>query len=1269
MKRSISAIALCSSLLLLLVLFLFPPSSVTAAKENVLLKLLSLPAPPPPNLLSRADSRYRDEKFYDKNNPPKDDAPIEDLIDYWTHQAGEYRSPFYPRQQSPSDRVVERLAAEMANKPELAGQLLSALPDNKTASDTIKEVYDRLGTEEGTDRNERRELRNWLRMHSSYFSADLERVSEQIKDTSNGYVSIGDENTLLALTTHDFDKASPILNQLYNDNSQPVSKVLAAWALYRHALETNSLGDIERYRSELMHIVEDRSQTEGVRDKANDALTHEAHFPGLDDWTFSLFEDESLVKITQYTMLTTMVMYAPVDKFGPRLISLIEKSSSPAVRTAAIRNLVVVLSRDPSPELERQILETMLPWLEDPKWADDSANARGLLVRKLSQYQIPESVPGLIKVLDEKQTRTSPGLDLDFSDGLPSNVMMRPVNVAPATNMSRMPANSLKKSGLPETFYPYRNEAITALAKQKDVRAAPALRRVLSEVEGYQRNTIVGALLACGGFSIPEEMDALESAAKKNRDVLNGADANVVYRDYYGPMANTIKGSAQPRPITHAEINMLLGQQILQSSEIGDLFARAIVDRIEVIDENDPPLAAAFRAIILKWQNSVFNVLLLHDLKRDAADTDTIIRLLSQRKDLREKQAPDVFDLQAGKPVAVGIAACLLDDPAGYDALLETGDDESKTAMLACARLIRAPLPITKVAENLKTKSQMLQTAAERYLEAEDSIEARSIILGRHPNEAKILGATTAFFVDGGEESSQFLWMLYQSLGNNSLYNGWGEGSGNDDELKAGEKRLQEEVKKDDDLIGIYAYDSNYIRIYKDRVIFSWDEDDSRYRERALTKEEFEEIKSYLTTNKVDELAPFLSCGGGYCGAMELVMLGRGGGRRVYMNSGFYQGARASSNSEFFTGLDKYFADLKLTRAVLKYNLSRDIPGLEILLASDDLHAETVWKNGDDLRVAATDVQVRKKVKAEMDNAAEDVGPKEEEADDEEKSDVDRKALLASIDKHRYDGYAWYKVANGETAGVAAQPPQVEFVPLRDALAVQPSDEQWKARAGDVEIRTSEEGIFKVIRGKLTKLQKGYYQHAVIMPSGRWVLASKSDPEGGEGVVRIDMLTGREYPVEIPGYGQTFPVSYVSTLNKFLVVRNDRYEYEGEYYQEDDDAAPFDADPGGMMLVDPVSGAVQPIAGEFRPLGQQTFRALQQSSKANEYWAAIHDPEKNETQVGIYDIKLFGFRTVLRIPKINFNSMSMWVDEAGGKVYFVYRGHLLALPMSQSPQR
>jgi hypothetical protein len=38
---------------------------------------------------------------------------------------------------------------------------------------------------------------------------------------------------------------------------------------------------------------------------------------------------------------------------------------------------------------------------------------------------------------------------------------------------------------------------------------------------------------------------------------------------------------------------------------------------------------------------------------------------------------------------------------------------------------------------------------------------------------------------------------------------------------------------------------------------------------------------------------------------------------------------------------------------------------------------------------------------------------------------------------------------------------------------------------------------------------------------------------------------------------------------------------------------------------------------------------------------------------------------VLTIPRIFFDSMDMWADAAENKIYFVYSGHLLSLPLAK----
>src|SRR5207244_8274750 len=61
--------------------------------------------------------------------------------------------------------------------------------------------------------------------------------------------------------------------------------------------------------------------------------------------------------------------------------------------------------------------------------------------------------------------------------------------------------------------YPYRSQAMLALAKQKDTQAVPALRRILLEVNGYEQGLVIADLLAFRGFLVAGQVDALEKGA------------------------------------------------------------------------------------------------------------------------------------------------------------------------------------------------------------------------------------------------------------------------------------------------------------------------------------------------------------------------------------------------------------------------------------------------------------------------------------------------------------------------------------------------------------------------------------------------------------------------------------------------------------------------------------------------------------------------------------------------------------------------------------
>ena len=98
-------------------------------------------------------------------------------------------------------------------------------------------------------------------------------------------------------------------------------------------------------------------------------------------------------------------------------------------------------------------------------------------------------------------------------------------------------------------------------------------------------------------------------------------------------------------------------------------------------------------------------------------------------------------------------------------------------------------------------------------------------------------------------------------------------------------------------------------------------------------------------------------------------------------------------------------------------------------------------------------------------------------------------------------------------------------------------------------------------------------------------------------------------------------------------------------------------------LLDAATGETKLVSGEFAPLRQEGKRFLQPTHESEEFWAAIPNREKNQTQVGRYNLKSFSFEPLLLIPHITFDSTAMWVDEAGAKLYVVYESNLLRLPV------
>ena len=591
----------------------------------------------------------------------------------------------------------------------------------------------------------------------------------------------------------------------------------------------------------------------------------------------------------------------------------------------------------------------------------------------------------------------------------------------------------------------------------------------------------------------------------------------------------------KPPPITAAEIKYTLGQQIIANPEPSAELLAAVVQRINVLDRTNPPIANALRRIMLGWQGAAVNLVLLNDLKNNKADINAVVKLLTIRKELKEKQPNDVYAIRTGgSSVALGIAACLLETQGDYNALLVSDNAEAKAAMFGCARLIRAELPVRIVAQNLNSPNKLLALSAERYLESNDSPEARQIILAKYPNEAKILGARTYFGENSGSPDAGMIAALFRTVEKLSWFDE-SQFYNDDEKIRATEKKLQKEVRETPDLLGVYAYDDGFVRIYQDRVMFSYAEDESRYRERYLTEAEFNNLKNYLAANRVDELVPFLSyCE--ECAESELLMLGRQGGRRVYF--------KGDKPSEFFAGLDKLFVEMRKPPAKLRYELEKSFPGLEILFADENLKAGTVWKNGSDLRVLIADTKLREQIE-------EDLSKQEKAVKYDENTDYVQfaRANAERRAQRAFDHLSWRKLARENAAEITAPPPNFGFPPARDALPVRPSKEQWKARTATLEIRADAFGLYKISGGNLKKIREGIYDNPIVTPDGRWAIAAKLSDEEGFTLVRVNLLNNQEFKINTENYGGVEPVAALPSGKKVL-FRVVRYE---EYYEGDSD--------------------------------------------------------------------------------------------------------------------
>jgi hypothetical protein len=200
-----------------------------------------------------------------------------------------------------------------------------------------------------------------------------------------------------------------------------------------------------------------------------------------------------------------------------------------------------------------------------------------------------------------------------------------------------------------------------------------------------------------------------------------------------------------------------------------------------------------------------------------------------------------------------------------------------------------------------------------------------------------------------------------------------------------------------------------------------------------------------------------------------------------------------------------------------------------------------------------------------------------------------------------------------------------------------------------------EPGIYQQdASGNEQKILNGRYLAPLATPDGKWIIALKIEAEKTPQapiLVRYNRQTKEELPVKLDKEGFWQPVSYLAAHDKVLLGQSQSgFGIAGQQPH---------------WLLNPATGAVQQVQGVFQPLYESSLRPLQPTGKLNEVWAAIYDQQKKATVVGRYNTKEFRFAPQLELPGLQVSSTDIWVEQATNKLWLVYQGDLLRLPLAK----
>src|SRR5215470_10427621 len=362
-----------------------------------------------------------------EGGPPADDAPIEDLVEYWSNRSNDRRSAGLP---GPSDTVRERLLDAAERRPWILPKLYDFLPQNSDMHDRLYKVLakDPKEFDEIEENNWRVSLYWWLQSNTPYLRNEL---IEAVRTRDNNDSDKLDE--IEALAKLDWHTAKPLLEKIVA-SSRSVSYPKALSQLYEGAVKENDTSQADMYRAILKQLVVESGLTTDHRRTALESLLKD-EWIGQEEWYVSLFDPkvlglsdpldigrmnmtyigtfspgskgsirrrviQSLLRGATSTLLSIALSINP-GRWIPVVAGLTDHKE-PEVRGAAVSSLVAFLDNDKAEKKDREnAARTLLPWLTNPGRV--SSPSRADFIFALSKVDLPESVPDLLWVLDNDE--------------------------------------------------------------------------------------------------------------------------------------------------------------------------------------------------------------------------------------------------------------------------------------------------------------------------------------------------------------------------------------------------------------------------------------------------------------------------------------------------------------------------------------------------------------------------------------------------------------------------------------------------------------------------------------------------------------------------------------------------------------------------------------------------------------------------------------------------------------------------------------------------